>query len=156
MTAPQSSQEVLVFKRLASDPNWPVPSYGTSGASGLDLAVNISEPITLAPGAIRLLPTGWSVAIKPGFEGQVRPRSGWALKHGITLVNSPGTIDSDYRGEISLAIINLGPKAVTINRGDRLAQLVIAKVYHPQVVVSDLDETPRGSGGFGSTGLNGA
>ncbi len=108
----------------------------------------------LAPGEIRLIPTGLALAIPPGFEGQVRPRSGLALKHGIGLINSPGTIDSDYRGEIGLAVINLGQKPFTLRRGDRLAQLVINKVYQAAIeLVDDLDDTDRADGGFGHSGV---
>ena len=123
------------------------------GASGLDLPAAIKGEITLAPGEIRLIPTGLALSIPAGFEGQVRPRSGLALKHGVSLINSPGTIDSDYRGEIGLAMINLGQTPYTIRRGDRLAQLVIQKVYQADIqVVDDLDTTDRAAGGFGHSG----
>jgi dUTP pyrophosphatase len=109
--------------------------------------------VTVPAGAIVLIPTGWAAAIPEGFEGQVRPRSGVALKHGLTLINSPGTIDSDYRGEIRLAVINHGPKDVVVHRGDRLAQLVLSRVWRlAPVVAESLDQTLRGAGGFGSTG----
>jgi dUTP pyrophosphatase len=145
----------LRFKRVCDDPDWPLPAFGSGEAAGLDLKAAVDGPITMAPGSIRLIPTGWAVAVPPGHEGQVRPRSGLALRHGLTVVNSPGTIDSDYRGEVGLAMINLGPEAVTVNRGNRLAQLVISKVERPRLVVEEeLDETGRGRGGFGSTGLS--
>ena len=131
----------------------PIPAWQTAGAAGLDLAAGVREPLTLEPGRIALVPTGWAMALPAGYEGQVRPRSGLALKKGLTLVNSPGTIDWDYRGEIQLPMINLGPESVTIRRGDRLAQLVVAKVERPDLeVVEELASTDRGAGGFGSTG----
>lgn len=144
----------LEFKRVRPelDGDLPVPDWQTAGASGLDLAAGVSEPLTLDPGAIALVPTGWAIAIPQGYEGQIRPRSGLALKKGLTLVNTPGTIDWDYRGELQLPMINLGSESVTIRRGDRVAQLIISKVERPAIVVVDeLSETVRGSGGFGST-----
>jgi dUTP pyrophosphatase len=136
------------------DRDLPLPQYMSLGASGLDLPAAIEGEITLAPGEIRLIPTGLILAIPPGYEGQVRPRSGLALRSGITLVNTPGTIDSDYRGELGLAIINLGQKPYTIRRGDRLAQLVISKVYQADIqLVDDLDNTDRADGGFGHSGV---
>jgi dUTP pyrophosphatase len=136
------------------DRDIPLPRYMSPGSSGLDLAAAIEREWTLAPGEIRLIPTGLAVAIPPGYEGQVRPRSGLALKNGISLVNSPGTIDSDYRGEIGLAVINLGPKPFTVRRGDRLAQLVINRIYQAEIqVVEKLEDTDRGAGGFGHSGV---
>lgn len=146
----------LEFKRVRPDEDGdlPVPAWQTAGAAGLDLAAGVRDPLTLAPGAIALVPTGWAAAIPEGYEGQIRPRSGLALKKGLTLVNTPGTIDWDYRGEIQLPMINLGPEAVTIQRGERVAQLVINKVERPSVlVVEELSDTVRGSGGFGSTSV---
>jgi dUTP pyrophosphatase len=125
----------------------------TAQAAGLDLPAAIAEPLSVEPGAIALIPTGLKLAIPEGYEGQVRPRSGLAVKHGLTVVNAPGTIDADYRGEVKVALINLGPKPVTISRGDRLAQLVIAPVARAELVeVDELPESPRGEGGFGHTG----
>lgn len=147
---------ILKIRRLnpERDQDLPVPKYMSPGASGLDLAAAIEEEICLLPGEIRLIPTGLALAIPPGYEGQVRPRSGLALKHGLGLINSPGTIDSDYRGEIGLAVINLGQKPFTLRRGDRLAQLVINKVYQAAIVLVDqLEETDRAGGGFGHSGL---
>jgi dUTP pyrophosphatase len=145
---------VLKFKRVSPDPDWPLPAYGSAKASGLDLKAAVTEPVRLAPGAIALIPTGWAVAVPDGYEGQVRPRSGLALRQGLTVVNTPGTIDADYRGEIGLAMINLGPKEVVVSRGDRLAQLVVGKVERPVVLAAEeLEETARGAGGFGSTGV---
>ncbi|MDR1040314.1 MAG: dUTP diphosphatase [Deltaproteobacteria bacterium] len=145
---------VLEFKRVDKDPAWPLPARGSEWASGLDLAAAVEGEITLAPGEIRLIPTGWAVAVPHGFEGQVRPRSGAAAKRGLTVINSPGTVDSDYRGEISMAMVNLSGKPQPVSRGDRLAQLVIIRVERPKVVlVEALSETGRGEGGFGSTGV---
>jgi dUTP pyrophosphatase len=139
--------------RPLEDADLPVPAWQTAGASGLDLAAGVPEPLTLAPGDIALVPTGWAVALPVGYEGQIRPRSGLALKKGLTMANSPGTIDWDYRGEIQLAMINLGKTPVTIRRGDRIAQLVVAKTERPVLeVVETLSATDRGTEGFGSTG----
>jgi dUTP pyrophosphatase len=130
-----------------------VPRYMTAGAAGMDLAAAIDGPVTLAPGASAAVGTGLALAIAAGFEGQVRPRSGLARKHSVTLVNSPGTIDSDYTGELVILLINLGREPFTIESGDRVAQLVIAPVVQAELVeVEALDETERGAGGFGSTG----
>jgi len=119
----------------------------------MDVAAAVSAPVELAPGAIVLVPTGFAVAIPPGFELQVRPRSGLAVKHGITVINSPGTIDADYRGEVKIGLVNLGPESFTIRRGDRIAQLVLAPVVRAVFqVVPELDDTDRGDGGFGHTG----
>lgn len=132
-----------------------LPAYETTGSAGMDLraAIGADEVITMAPGARALIPTGLKIALEPGYEAQVRPRSGLALKHGITTLNSPGTIDSDYRGEVGVILINHGQEAFDIKRGERIAQMVICR--HEQAVVSvvtALDETVRGEGGFGSTG----
>ncbi len=125
----------------------------TAGAAGLDLAACVDAPVPLAPGARVALPTGLAMAIEQGFEGQVRPRSGQALRHGLTVLNAPGTIDSDYRGEVCVLLINLGSEPVVISHGERIAQLVIAPVAAPLITVTDtLSETTRGAGGFGSTG----
>jgi dUTP diphosphatase len=145
----------IAVKRLR--PEAVLPRYMTSGAAGLDLCAAIDEPLSLAPGERRLVPTGLALAIPAGFEGQVRPRSGLALRQGLTMLNSPGTIDSDYRGEIGVIVINHGQQAAVLNPGDRVAQLVIAPVAH--AVLEEYDELPmtlRGKGGFGHTGTNGA
>jgi dUTP pyrophosphatase len=135
------------------DLDLPLPAYLSSGAAGMDLAAALEGEVALAPGEIQLIPTGLALAIPEGFEGQIRPRSGLALKHGITLINSPGTIDSDYRGEIGLPVINLGPQSYTIHRGERLAQLVIQRVYRATLQETDrLETTKRGQGGFGHSG----
>ncbi|MBU0908832.1 MAG: dUTP diphosphatase [Proteobacteria bacterium] len=132
----------------------PLPAYHSDLAAGMDVASAVREPLHLAPGDICMVPTGFAVAIPPGFELQVRPRSGLAIKHGITVINSPGTIDADYRGEVKVGLINLGRKTFTINRGDRIAQLVLAPVCQAQILaVAALDETGRGDGGFGHSGI---
>ena len=143
------------LKRLPHASGLPSPAYETAGAAGADLraAVNEAAPLQLEPGARALVPTGLAMALPPGFEAQVRPRSGLAARHGITCLNSPGTIDSDYRGEIQVLLINLGQEPVEIRRGDRIAQIVVAPVSQAHWTETEaLDETPRGVGGFGSTG----
>ena len=145
----------LRVERLPHAEGLPLPAYETSGSAGMDLraAVAGETPVILPPGGRALVPTGLKIALEPGFEAQVRPRSGLALKHGITCLNSPGTIDSDYRGEVGVILANLGQEPFVIRRGERIAQLVIAR--HEQaatVEVATLDETARGTGGFGSTG----
>lgn len=133
-----------------------LPTYATDGASGLDLRAFIDEPITLAPMERRLIPTGLFVQIPEGYEGQIRARSGLAIKHGIGLVNSIGTIDSDYRGELKIPMINFGNESFAISNGDRVAQLVIAAYERVEpIIVSELDDTDRGEGGFGHTGVKG-
>lgn len=139
--------------RLAHGVGLDLPAYMTLQAAGMDLPAAISEPLTMAPGQIALLPTGFCLAIPPGHEGQVRPRSGLAVKHGLTVINAPGTIDADYRGEVKVALINLGGQPVTLKRGDRLAQLIIAPVTRAELVeVAELPASQRGEGGFGHTG----
>lgn len=147
----------VLFKRL--DERSAVPAYQSELAAGLDLAACLprhefpEESCVILPGQILKIPTGLACAIPPGFEGQVRPRSGISTKHGVTVPNSPGTVDADYRGEMFVALMNLGAKPFTIHHGDRIAQLVIAPVAHAQVLeVDELSETGRGAGGFGSTG----
>ena len=141
--------------RLPHCADLPLPSYQSTLAAGLDLiaAVPADAPLTLVPGARALIPTGIAIALPQGHEAQVRPRSGLAVRHGLTVLNSPGTIDADYRGEIQVLLVNLGGEAVAITRGTRIAQLVVATLARTQLrEVATLDETPRGSGGFGSTG----
>jgi len=131
-----------------------LPAYATPQSAGMDLRANLEEPVTLHPMERRLIPTGLHIALPEGFEAQVRPRSGLALKHGLTVLNSPGTIDADYRGEIGVVLINLSQDDFVVNDGERIAQLVIAR--HEQadlVVVEALDETERGEGGYGHTGV---
>jgi len=131
----------------------PLPAYQSAGAAGLDLCAALTAPVTLAPGERRLIPTGLRLAIPPGFEGQVRPRSGLALKHGIGMLNSPGTIDADYRGEVGVLVVNHGQEPFVVEPLMRIAQLVIAPVARAQVEWAEvLDATERGAGGFGSTG----
>ena len=131
----------------------PLPAYETRHAAGMDLRAAVAEPITLAPGERALVPTGLRIALPGGIEAQIRPRSGLAVKHGITLLNTPGTIDADYRGEIRVIVINLGHEPYTIRRGERIAQMIVAPVLEVQWdLVASLDETPRGDGGFGHTG----
>lgn len=130
------------------------PRVASAGSAGLDLRAAIDEPFQLAPGERRLVPTGFSLELPPGWEGQVRPRSGLAIRHGITMLNSPGTIDSDYRGEVQVILANLGQEPFEVARGDRIAQLVVARVASVVVEeVEDLGSTRRGAGGFGSTGV---
>ncbi len=141
-------------KRL--HPHAIIPRYMTAGAAGLDLCAALDQALHLAPGERRLVPTGIALAIPAGFEGQVRPRSGLALRQGLTMLNSPGTIDSDYRGEIGLIVVNHGEQEAVINPGDRVGQLVITPVVRAELVeVEELDATRRGSGGFGHTGSSG-
>lgn len=129
------------------------PKPATQDAAGMDLKAAIDEDIILEPGAIKLIPTGFAMALPQNFEAQIRPRSGLALRHGITVLNSPGTIDADYRGEVGVILINHGKDAFTIQRGERIAQMVIAPTTNAQLeIVQELEETTRGSGGFGSTG----
>ena len=131
-----------------------VPSYATSAAAGLDLYAALEAPITLAPMARALIPTGFALALPAGYEAQIRPRSGLALKHGLTCLNSPGTIDADYRGEVQVLLINLGQEPVTLERGMRIAQMVIASYTAISwQLVPELEESARGTGGFGSTGV---
>jgi dUTP pyrophosphatase len=142
-------------ERLPHAEGLALPAYETTGSAGMDLRAAVAEfePVVLAPGERRLIPTGLKIALEPGYEAQVRPRSGLALKHGVTCLNSPGTIDSDYRGEVGVILINHGQVAFEIRRGERIAQMVIAP--YAQAVMADveaLDETARGAGGFGSTG----
>ncbi len=139
-------------RRVASrGPHLDLPRYETAGAAGMDLRAD--EPFTLAPGERRLVPTGLALEIPPGHEGQVRPRSGLAVRHGVALVNAPGTIDADYRGEVGVILVNLGQAPVAFARGDRIAQLVIAPVARAELeLVDDLAQSHRGAGGFGSTG----
>jgi dUTP pyrophosphatase len=141
--------------RLSHAAGLPLPAYATAGAAGLDLVAAIPEgaPMTLAPGARTLVPTGLVLQLPPGHEGQVRPRSGLALRHGLTVLNSPGTIDEDYRGEVCVLLVNLGTEPVELSRGMRIAQLVIAPVVRARLLeADDLAATARGGGGFGSTG----
>jgi dUTP pyrophosphatase len=147
-------QKINVFiKKLPQARDLPLPEYMSANASGVDLLAAIEEDISISPGDRKLIPAGISLALPSGFEGQIRPRSGLALKYGLTVLNSPGTIDADYRGEIKVILINLGPEAYKIRRGERIAQLVIQAL--PEVILTEVEELPateRGEGGFGHTG----
>jgi dUTP diphosphatase len=144
----------IKITRLKGNKDLPLPEYESEGSSGMDIRAAVKEPVLLKPGEIRLLPTGLSVSVPPGYEAQMRPRSGLALHHGIGMVNAPGTIDSDYRGEIGIIMINWGNESFTIRRGDRIAQMIISKVYRADLSEVDaLDTTCRGQGGFGHTGV---
>lgn len=143
----------VAVERLAHGADLPLPRYATQDSAGMDLLAAVTDLVTLSPGERKLVPTGLAIALPAGYEAQVRPRSGLALKHGVTCLNSPGTIDSDYRGEVGVILANLGPEAFTIRRGDRIAQMVVAA--YATVAweeANSLDETTRGAGGFGSTG----
>jgi dUTP pyrophosphatase len=147
-------QITIAVKRLREQAR--LPAYMTEYAAGMDLSAALMEPLVLAPGERRLIPTGIAMAIPVGYEGQVRPRSGLALRQGLTMLNTPGTIDSDYRGEIGVIMINHGNESATIAPGDRIAQLIIAPVVRATLVETvDLEDSRRGSGGFGHTGVNG-
>lgn len=144
----------ISIRRFPGTEDLPLPSYQTAGSAGMDLYAAVTEPRILAPGERTAIPTGIAVAVPMGYEAQIRARSGLARKQGIALVNAPGTVDSDYRGEISVLIINLGQEPVTIQRGERIAQVVICPVLRVEwEEVSELDDTERGAGGFGHTGI---
>ncbi len=143
----------LKLKRLPHGHDLPLPQYQTEHAAGADVHAAVTDPITLAPGQRELIPTGFAYEIPPGHEMQVRPRSGLAFKHGVTVLNAPGTIDADYRGELKVLLINHGQEPFQINRGERIAQIIVAPVTKAQPTeVSELSNTQRGQGGFGSTG----
>lgn len=142
------------FKPLKHHKGLPLPAYASDGASGMDVRACVDDPVTINPGEIHLIPTGLTVSIPPGYEVQIRPRSGLALNHGIGMVNSPGTIDSDYRGEVGIILINWGKNPFVVRRGDRIAQMVISRVCRAEVMEAlDLDATDRGTGGFGHSGI---
>ena len=144
----------MLLKRKKDCLDLPVPKYATAGSSGLDLSADVEGEVILKPGEIKLISSGVYVSIPEGYEAQIRPRSGLALKHGVSLVNTPGTIDSDYRGLLSLIMINHGKEPFTIRRGDRVAQMVIKEVIKADIgITGGLDDTVRSSGGFGHTGL---
>lgn len=143
----------LPVRRLPHGADLPLPRYETQGAAGMDLMAALTADLVLQPGARAIVPTGLQIAVPPGHEGQVRPRSGLAAKHGVTVLNAPGTIDCDYRGEVGVILVNLGAEPFTVTRGMRIAQLLIAPfVQAAPVEVESLDDTARGAGGFGSTG----
>jgi dUTP pyrophosphatase len=144
----------LSIKRFAHSIGLDLPSYATNQSAGMDLLAAINEDVVLSPGARKLIPTGIAMSLPIGYEAQIRPRSGLALKNGITLMNSPGTIDADYRGEVGVILVNLGQENFTVTRGMRIAQMIIAQYASVTIrEVADLEETERGSGGFGSTGI---
>jgi dUTP pyrophosphatase len=150
-----NSHPVVKILRLRpdTDADIPLPRYMTSHSAGMDLCAAIKQDLVLRKGELTLIPTGFAIALPRGFEAQIRPRSGLAIKYGIGLINSPGTIDTDYRGEIKVALINLGSRSYTFHRGDRIAQMVIKKVYFARLdIVTELDQTQRDTGGFGHTG----
>lgn len=143
----------VAVRRLAHAEGLPLPAYETADAAGMDLRAAVDAPLTLPPGGRALVPTGLMIALPPGFEAQVRPRSGLAAKFGVTVLNSPGTIDADYRGEVKVILVNLGAEPFVIARGERIAQMVVAPVTRAELAETDsLDATLRGAGGFGSTG----
>lgn len=144
----------VLIKKLNHAKDLPLPNYESVSAAGMDLRAAVTEPVTIKPGERTMIPTGLQMAIPEGFEAQIRPRSGLAIKNGITMLNTPGTIDADYRGEVKVIAINLGEEEFEVNHGDRIAQMVIAPVTQfPVVEVDELNETERGEGGFGSTGV---
>jgi len=145
---------ILKVKRVGNNTDLPLPSYQSDGSSGLDLCAAVNKELTLQPGDIKLIPTGLSVSLPEGYEAQIRPRSGLALRYGLGFVNAPGTIDADYRGEIGVIAINWGKQPLTIKRGERIAQMVIHTVSRAIVEeVNELDTTSRGEGGFGHSGV---
>jgi len=145
----------LLVRRKPGCEDLPLPRYMSAGASGMDLHAAVEEDLVIPPGQVKLVPTGLHIALPLGYEAQIRPRSGLALKHRITLLNSPGTIDSDYRAEVGVILCNLGDEPFVVTRGMRIAQMVICRTHQAQVVeVDELDETDRQFGGFGSTGLH--
>jgi dUTP pyrophosphatase len=145
----------VAVRRLKHGEGLPLPAYATTGAAGMDLLAAVESPFVIAPGRRALIPTGLALALPPGFELQIRPRSGLALRHGVLVANSPGTIDEDYRGELQVILLNAGEKEFTVERGTRIAQAVLAPVVRATWrEVTELEETERGAGGFGSTGLS--
>lgn len=143
----------VMIKRSSGNEDLPLPRYMSPNAAGMDLYAAVKEDTTLRPGEIRLIPTGIIIALPTGFEAQVRPRSGLAIKHGIGILNSPGTIDPDYRGEVRIILVNMGENPFIIKRGDRIAQMIINKIYHAHLELSsELSSTERNDGGFGHTG----
>jgi len=153
MIQPVTDIAIIRVRRMPHSEGLELPCYASAGAAGADLRAAVASEMVIAPGERTAVPTGLVLEIPDGWEGQVRPRSGLAIRHGLTVVNAPGTIDSDYRGELKVLLVNLGDEAVTVDRGDRVAQLVVTPA--PQalfVETEDIDATDRGSGGFGSTG----
>ncbi len=150
------SEIVVAVRRLPHGEGLPLPAYATPGSAGLDLVAALERPVEIQPGGRTLVPTGLAIELPEGYEAQIRPRSGLALRHGLTVLNTPGTVDSDYRGEVSVLLVNLGDRPVTLSRGERIAQMVVAPVT--RIAWSEqasLSETRRGAGGYGSTGRGG-
>ena len=144
----------VMVKQSPGDEDIPLPRYMSPNAAGMDLYAAVKKDTTLKPGEIKLISTGITIALPPGFEAQIRPRSGLAIKHGISIPNAPGTIDADYRGEVGIILINLGDRPFTVKRGDRIAQMIINKVYQAHLELStELSSTKRNEGGFGHTGV---
>ena len=153
-TTPDKQVRLLVRRKEGCE-DLPLPRYMSPGASGMDLYAAVEQPLTLPPGQVKLVPTGIHIALPAGYEAQVRPRSGLALRQQVTILNSPGTVDSDYRAEIGVILANLGDQPFVVTRGMRIAQMIIARSCRAEVVeVNELDETKRNLGGFGSTGLS--
>ena len=150
---PPAAPVPVAIRPLPHAAGLPLPAYATDQAAGMDLLAAVAEPVTLAPGQRRLIPTGLTIALPEGYEAQVRPRSGLALKHGVTVLNSPGTVDADYRGEVGVILANLGAEPFVVERGMRIAQMVLARVERlAWAMVDTLPDSARGTGGFGSTG----
>ena len=148
------TEKMTIEVKVVNNGHQPLPAYATPQSAGMDLRANLDAPVTLLPMERRLIPTGLHIALPEGYEAQVRPRSGLALKHGITVINAPGTIDADYRGEVGVLLINLSQEPFTVNDGERIAQMIIAR--HEQAdfeLVEELDQTERGAGGYGHTGV---
>lgn len=144
----------ILFTRLPHFKDLSLPSYESPQAAGMDIRAALDEPVKINPGERSLIPTGFKMALPKGYEAQIRPRSGLAIRNGITMLNSPGTIDADYRGEVKVIVINHGDKSFAVNHGDRIAQMVIAPVIQPEIEeVDELPDSSRGEGGFGSTGV---
>jgi dUTP pyrophosphatase len=153
---PGGTRIVVRVQRLPQGEGLPLPTYQTRQSAGMDLLAAVESQIELLPGEVKLIPTGIRIALPEGYEAQVRPRSGLALRHGITVLNTPGTVDSDYRGPVCVIMHNAGSKPFVVRRGDRIAQMVVAPVCRAELqVVAELDDTSRGQGGFGSTGTSG-
>lgn len=148
------TRQIIMVVKIINKSHHPLPQYATPQSAGMDLRANLEEPVTLAPLERKLIPTGFYMALPAGYEAQVRPRSGLAIKKGITVLNSPGTVDADYRGEVCVILVNLSNEPFVVEDGERIAQMVIAKHEQPELVeVDTLDETERGAGGFGHSGV---
>ena len=154
MAEPVGAESIRVpIQRLPGAEDLPLPAYMSPGAVGLDVPAAVAEPVTLPPGGRALVPTGFSLAVPEGYEAQIRPRSGLALEHGLTLLNSPGTVDPDYRGEVKVLLVNLGTEPFVVRRGDRVAQMVFVRVARARLAPGELSPTQRSGAGFGHTGV---